>query len=68
MSTEKVSQQLFLKVKEKLDYYCLPTSFPIEATHLLSKLINLIDSSSGKSESEQMRVVGGDSLSNALKH
>jgi hypothetical protein len=48
MTTEKVSQELFLKVKEKLDYHCLPTSFPIEATHLLNKLINLIDSSSNK--------------------
>lgn len=44
MSGQKVSQNLFIQVKEKLDYYHLPSNFPIEATHLLSKLLNLINS------------------------
>jgi hypothetical protein len=43
MSTEKVSQSLFMKVKEKLDYHRLPASFPIEATHLLSQLLNMLE-------------------------
>jgi len=46
MSAEKVSQELFMRVKEGLDYYHLPSTFPIEATALLDKLINLIRSGS----------------------
>jgi hypothetical protein len=43
MASEKVSQQLYLSVKEKLDNYRIPNNFPIEATPLLNKLISLID-------------------------
>jgi hypothetical protein len=48
MSGEKISQELFLSVKERLDYYHLPTTFPIEATQLLSKLIKLVDRTNHK--------------------
>jgi hypothetical protein len=39
----KTDQQTFLHVKQRLDFYRLPSSFPIEATSLLSKLLELID-------------------------
>lgn len=33
-----------MKVKERLDYHRLPSTFPVEATPLLSKLLNIVDS------------------------
>lgn len=55
-----------MKVKEQLDYHRLPTSFPIEATHLLAKVLSLIECQSGNPPSEA--VAAGESLSTALKH
>lgn len=43
MSKERISQELFMRVKEKLDYYHLPTTFPFEAAPLLNKLISLVE-------------------------
>lgn len=40
MSTAKVSQELFMKVKEKLDYHKLLFHHP--ATPLLSRLLSTI--------------------------
>jgi hypothetical protein len=45
MSKEPISQDKFLWVKEKLDYYRLPTNFPFEATPLLHQLLTLIANS-----------------------
>lgn len=42
--TEKITQNQFLAVKEKLDYHRLPSSFPIEATPLLAKILSKLDS------------------------
>lgn len=69
MSGEKVSQELFLGVKERLDYYHLPTTFPVEATHLLSKVIKLLDAANH----QQPHPVSApaplpEGLSAALKH
>ncbi len=38
-----INQPTFLHVKERLDYYRLPTNFPFEATNLLAKLLQMID-------------------------
>lgn len=54
-----------MKVKEQLDYHRLPTSFPIEATHLLGKVLSLIES---ESNNPPVAVGAGESLSTALKH
>lgn len=69
MSGEKVSQELFLSVKERLDYYHLPTTFPIEATHLLSKLVKLVDSANHKQpQGLSSSSVLPEGLSAALRH
>ena len=47
MSTEKVSRELFMNVKERLDYYRLPCTFPVEATQLIDKLLGLVASKGG---------------------
>jgi hypothetical protein len=39
----KNDQHTFLHVKKRLDFYRLPTNFPIDATNLLSRLLQLID-------------------------
>jgi hypothetical protein len=39
----QIDQTKFLYVKERLDFYRLPVSFPVEATELLHKLIGLLD-------------------------
>ena len=57
-----------MRVKEKLDYYQLPTTFPAEATPLLHKLINLIDNGSAPSKSLQPTVQDSETVSAALKH
>jgi hypothetical protein len=43
MSKQNVPQELFIKVKERLDYHRLPAQFPIEATTLINKLLSRID-------------------------
>ncbi len=68
MSTAKVSQELFMKVKEKLDYHKLPAQFPIEATPLLSRLLSIIDAKSTHLHPNQTVEWEGDSVSPALKH
>lgn len=40
---EKLDHAGFMYVKERLDYYRIPSSFPIEATGLLTKLLGLLD-------------------------
>ena len=45
---KKTEEQKFLEVKEHLDYYRLPTSFPYEATDLLAKLLAMIPRESNK--------------------
>lgn len=40
---KKTQEQVFLDVKEKLDYYRLPTVFPYEAVDLLSQILSLLD-------------------------
>lgn len=49
---KKTQEQEFLEVKEKLDYYRLPTIFNYEDLHLLSKLLELLDKQSHKDEKE----------------
>ena len=41
-------EQEFLYVKEKLDYYEMPTLFPQEATKLISKLLQKLDNNTNK--------------------
>ena len=60
----KTEEQVFLEVKERLDYYRLPTSFPIEATKLLHKILCLLDKK-GLSEKENF-MKGNNSPSSAL--
>lgn len=69
MSLEKVSQALFMSVKEKLDYHRLPSHFPIEATPLISKLLFIIDHKS-KGDTYQAEGVffGGEAVTAALKY
>lgn len=68
MSLEKVSQSLFMSVKEKLDYHRLPAQFPIEATPLISKLLSLIDQKSN-SDSYRPEIISleGEPVTAALK-
>lgn len=40
---KKTEEQVFLEVKERLDYYRLPTIFPFEALDLLSQILTLLD-------------------------
>ena len=40
---EKLDQAGFMYVKQRLDYYRLPCSFPIETVGLLSKLLGMLD-------------------------
>ena len=47
MSKDNVSQELFMSVKERLDRYRLPCTFPIEVTPLLDKLLNLVSAKGG---------------------
>ena len=68
MSTEKVSQQLFMKVKERLDYYRLPATFPFEATPLLNKLLNLLDNKGGENSQGSVGSFETDSVTGAMKH
>ncbi len=49
---KKTQEQLFLEVKERLDYYRLPTVFPFEALDLLSQLLGLVDKHSHKNGKE----------------
>ena len=39
----QLDQAKFMQVKERLDFYRLPSSFPIESTELLHKLILMLD-------------------------
>jgi hypothetical protein len=66
--SDKISQELFLNVKERLDYYHLPTTFPIEATTLLSKLIKLIDGNQKQHQSQSLPAPLAEGLSAALRH
>lgn len=68
MSTDKVSQELFLSVKERLDYHHLPTTFPIEATPLLSKLIKLLDGNPKQPQVQNLPPQLAEGLSAALRH
>lgn len=71
MSTDKVSQELFLSVKERLDYHHLPTTFPVEATPLLNKLIKLIDGNHKQHKQPQVQSLPAplaEGLSAALRH
>lgn len=40
---EKLDQAGFMYVKQRLDYYRLPSSFPIETVGLLTKLLGMLD-------------------------
>lgn len=40
---EKLDQAGFMYVKQRLDYYRLPSSFPIETLGLLTKLLGMLD-------------------------
>ena len=66
----KTQEQLFLEVKQKLDYYRLPTIFPVEATHLLQKILSLLDQyASNQNNKENSFLVNQDGgLDNALRH
>ena len=65
----KTDEQVFLEVKERLDYYRLPTIFPIEATNLLQKILTLLDKSSSNNKENVGGVVNQDKgLDNALRH
>jgi hypothetical protein len=66
--TDKISQELFLDVKERLDYYHLPTTFPIEATPLLSKLIKLVDGNQRQHQTQSLPAPLVEGLSTALRH
>jgi len=68
MSVPKVSQNLFLQVKEKLDYYHLPSSFPIEATHLISKLLTLVNSSNNQEVQNTPKIEVSEGVSAAIRH
>lgn len=65
----KTEEQAFLEVKEKLDYYRLPTIFPIEATTLLQQILSLLDkSSSNNKENFSFQQNGENGLDSALRH
>jgi hypothetical protein len=53
MSTEKISNALFLEVKQKLDYHRFPTIFPIEAAPLLLQVLRKIDEISNLQSSQK---------------
>lgn len=40
---QKLDQAGFMYVKQRLDYYRLPSSFPIETLGLLTKLLGMLD-------------------------
>lgn len=67
MSVEKISQEQFLKVKERLDYYRLPTNFPFEATPLLNRLLSLVDAPSSQPQNHQA-LLPPEQISAALKY
>lgn len=68
MSASNVSQELFLSVKERLDYHHLPTTFPVEATPLINKLIKLIDGNQKQPQGQPLPAPIAEGLSAALRH
>jgi hypothetical protein len=68
MSAGNVSQELFLSVKERLDYHHLPTTFPVEATPLINKLIKLIDGNHKQPQGQSLPAPLAEGLSAALRH
>ena len=64
---KKTEEQKFLEVKEHLDYYRLPTSFPYEATDLLAKLLALIPRESNKENIPSKGNSSSPHLPDALK-
>ena len=60
-----------MRVKERLDYYHLPCSFPIEATGLLSKVLSMLDGkgiSKGSNSGSYIGIEGEAGLDAVLKH